>query len=222
MIKILVVEDEDKVSSFIKKGLAENHYQVEVAKDGAAALKQVLNNQYDLVILDVMLPYVGGIEICRQIRLKNEELPILMLTALGTLDDKVKGFKAGADDYLLKPFHFSELLVRIEALLRRNKSDVSHLLAFEDIELNTLNNELIRAGQYISLTTKEFDLLVLFIRNKNKILSRQLIAREVWGIDFDTGTNMIDVYVNYLRKKLDKGQGRKLIHTVIGKGYILK
>lgn len=217
-----MIEDEEKISSFTKKGLEENHYQVELATDGAMALKQVLNHPYDLVILDVMLPYVGGIEICRQIRLKNQQLPILMLTALGTVDDKVKGFKAGADDYLLKPFHFSELLVRIEALLRRKKLDGSHLLVFEDAELNTLNNEVMRSGNPISLTTKEFDLLVFFIRNKNKILSRQLISKEVWGIDFDTGTNMIDVYINYLRKKLDKGYDRKLIHTVIGKGYILK
>lgn len=217
-----MIEDEEKISSFTKKGLEENHYQVALATDGAAALKQVLNHPYDLVILDVMLPYLSGIEICRQIRLKNQQLPILMLTALGTVDDKVKGFKAGADDYLLKPFHFSELLVRIEALLRRKKPDGSHLLVFEDTELNTLNNEVMRSGNPISLTTKEFDLLVFFIRNKNKILSRQLIAKEVWGIDFDTGTNMIDVYINYLRKKLDKGYDRKLIHTVIGKGYILK
>lgn len=217
-----MIEDEEKISSFTKKGLEENHYQVELAGDGAAALKQVLNHPYDLVILDVMLPYVGGIEICRQIRLKNQQLPILMLTALGTVDDKVKGFKAGADDYLLKPFHFSELLVRIEALLRRKKPDDTHLLVFEDTSLNTLNNEVMRGGNPISLTSKEFDLLVFFIRNKNTIVSRQLIAKEVWGISFDTGTNMIDVYVNYLRKKLDKDYDRKLIHTVIGKGYILK
>ncbi|MGI4750351.1 MAG: response regulator transcription factor [Janthinobacterium lividum] len=222
MIRILLVEDEEKVSSFIKKGLEENQYSVELASDGAIALRQVLNNNYDLIILDVMLPYVSGIEICRQIRIKTEQLPILMLTALGTVEDKVAGFKAGADDYLLKPFHFNELLARIEALLRRKKPDDSCILVFEDLQLNTLNNELMRAGQPISLTTKEFDLLVLFIRNKNKILSRPLIAKEVWGIDFDTGTNMIDVYVNYLRKKLEKGHERKLIHTVIGKGYILK
>lgn len=222
MIRILLVEDEEKVSSFIKKGLEENQYLVELAGDGATALKRVLNDAYDFIILDVMLPYISGIELCKQIRLKNEQLPILMLTALGTVEDKVTGFKAGADDYLLKPFHFSELLVRIEALLRRKKTDDSHLLAFEDIELNTLNNEIKRAGQPVSLTTKEFDLLVFFLRNKNKILSRQQIAREVWGIDFDTGTNMIDVYVNYLRKKLEKGHDRKIIHTVINKGYILK
>lgn len=217
-----MVEDEEKVSSFIKKGLEENQYLVELAGDGATALKRVLNDAYDFIILDVMLPYISGIELCKQIRLKNEQLPILMLTALGTVEDKVTGFKAGADDYLLKPFHFSELLVRIEALLRRKKTDDSHLLVFEDIELNTLNNEIKRAGQPVSLTTKEFDLLVFFLRNKNKILSRQQIAREVWGIDFDTGTNMIDVYVNYLRKKLEKGHDRKIIHTVINKGYILK
>lgn len=222
MSHILLVEDEEKVSSFIKKGLEENQYSVTLAADGATALKLIANPDFDLAILDVMLPYVSGIELCRQIRIKKEDLPILMLTALGTVEDKVTGFKAGADDYLLKPFHFSELLVRIEALLRRKKTDTSHLLVFEDLELNTLNNELKRARQPISLTTKEFDLLVFFIRNQNKIVSRQQIAKEVWGISFDTGTNMIDVYVNYLRKKLEKGFERKLIHTVIGKGYMLK
>ncbi len=222
MSHILLVEDEEKVSSFIKKGLEENQYSVTLAADGAAALKLILNLDFDLAILDVMLPYVSGIELCKQIRTKNEQLPILMLTALGTVEDKVAGFKAGADDYLLKPFHFSELLVRIEALLRRKKPDNSNLLFYEDVVLNTLNNELKRAGQPISLTTKEFDLLVFFIRNQNKIVSRQQIAKEVWGISFDTGTNMIDVYVNYLRKKLEKDFERKLIHTVIGKGYILK
>jgi len=219
---ILLVEDEAKVASFIKKGLEENQYSIELAKDGAAALKLVLNKDYGLIILDVMLPYVNGIEICKHIRLKNETVPILMLTALGTVEDKVKGLKAGADDYLLKPFHFNELLARIEALLRRKKQTDSHLLQYEGLILNTLNNEVTRVGNIINLTTKEFDLLVLFIRNKNKILSRQAIARDVWGIAFDTGTNMIDVYVNYLRKKIEKGYERKFIHTVIGKGYILK
>ncbi len=219
---ILLVEDEAKVASFIKKGLEENQYSIELAKDGAAALKLVLNKDYGLIILDVMLPYVNGIEICKHIRLKNETVPILMLTALGTVEDKVKGLKAGADDYLLKPFHFNELLARIEALLRRKKQTDSHLLEYEGLILNTLNNEVTRVGNIINLTTKEFDLLVLFIRNKNKILSRQAIARDVWGIAFDTGTNMIDVYVNYLRKKIEKGYERKFIHTVIGKGYIFK
>ncbi len=222
MPNILLIEDEEKVASFIKKGLEENQYEVELAKDGAAALKQVFNKEYNLIILDVMLPYVNGIEICRQIRLKNGEVPVLMLTALGTVDDKVKGLKAGADDYLLKPFHFNELLARIEALLRRKKQTETHLLEFEDMVLNTQSNEATRAGNSINLTTKEFDLLVLFIRHKDKILSRQKIAKDVWGIEFDTGTNMIDVYVNYLRKKIEKGYDRKLIHTVIGKGYILK
>ena len=222
MTNILLIEDEDKVASFIKKGLKENKYLVDLAKDGAEALKYGLQKEYDLIIMDVMLPYVNGIEICKQIRIKNEEIPILMLTALGTVEDKVKGLKAGADDYLLKPFHFSELLARIEALLRRKKNTDTHLLAFEDLMLNTLNNEVVRHGQAINLTKKEFDLLVLFIRNKNKILSRQLIAKEVWGIEFETGTNMIDVYVNYLRKKIEKDYNRKFIHTVIGKGYIFK
>ncbi len=222
MADILLIEDEAKVAAFIKKGLEENRYTVEVAKDGAAALKFALNKDYDLLILDVMLPYLNGIEICKHVRAKNGQVPILMLTALGTVDDKVAGLKAGADDYLLKPFHLIELLARVEALLRRKTQNETHLLEFEDIALNTLNYETTRSGRAVNLTTKEFDLLFFFIRNKNKILTRQFIAKEVWGIDFDTGTNMIDVYINYLRKKIEKGFGRKLIHTVIGKGYIFK
>ena len=222
MTQILLVEDEEKVSAFIKKGLEENSYEVTLAKDGAEGLKLALGRPYELIILDVMLPYVDGVEICRQIRLKDPAIPVLMLTALGSVDNKLSGFKAGADDYLLKPFHFTELLARLEALLRRKKQTETHLLHYQDVELNTQNNEVIRSGRPISLTTKEFDLLAYFIRNQNKILSRQQIAKDVWGIDFNTGTNMIDVYVNYLRKKIEKGFDRKIIHTVIGKGYILK
>src|ERR1700679_1598681 len=172
-----------------------------------------------------MLPDINGIELCRQIRLTNTKTPILMLTALDQIQNKVSGLKAGADDYLVKPFHFSELLARIEALLRRQNgagAEAEHVLTFEDLKLDTWSNTAERAGSIIALTAKEFTLLELFMRHPNKVLSREFIAEQVWKIDFDTGTNFIDVYVNYLRNKVEKGFKHKLIHTAIGMGYILK
>jgi len=224
MASILLVEDEEKVSSFIKKGLNEHQYQVQVAKDGISGLTNVIQSNYDLIILDVMLPLINGIDLCGQIRQKQPQVPILMLSALGTIDDKVKGLHAGADDYLLKPFHFNELLARIEALLRRNKSaeTISHVLTFSDLKLDTWDKTAERAGTKIALTAKEYVLLELFIKNPNKLLSREYIMEKVWGLNFDTGTNMVDVYVNYLRNKVQKGFDTKLIHTVIGMGYIMK
>lgn len=224
MAHILLVEDEDKVSSFIKKGLNEHHYHVDVAKDGIAGLTNVLQQSYDLIILDVMLPLINGIELCRQIRQKQAQVPILMLSALGTIDDKVNGLHAGADDYLIKPFHFNELLARIEALLRRRNiaETTSHVLSFGDLKLDTWDKTAERAGKRIALTAKEYVLLELFLKNPNKLLSREYIMEKVWGLNFDTGTNMVDVYVNYLRNKVQKGFDTKLIHTVIGMGYIMK
>jgi two-component system, OmpR family, copper resistance phosphate regulon response regulator CusR len=224
MAQILLVEDEDKVSSFIKKGLNEHHYHVDVARDGVAGLTEVLQKSYDLIILDVMLPLINGIDLCRQIRQKQTQVPILMLSALGTIDDKVVGLQAGADDYLLKPFHFNELLARIEALLRRRNiaETVDHTLSFADLKLDTWDKTAERAGKKIALTAKEYVLLELFMRNPNKLLSRDHILEKVWGLNFDTGTNMVDVYVNYLRNKIQKGFDTKLIHTVIGMGYIMK
>jgi two-component system copper resistance phosphate regulon response regulator CusR len=171
-----------------------------------------------------MLPDINGIELCRQIRLNNTETPILMLTALDQVQNKVLGLKAGADDYLVKPFHFIELLARIEALLRRKNAIVpeNHTLEFADLKLDTWSNIAERSGNQIALTAKEFTLLELFMSHPNKVLSREYIAEQVWKIDFDTGTNFIDVYVNYLRNKIEKGFKNKLIHTVIGMGYILK
>ncbi|WP_462265628.1 response regulator transcription factor [Mucilaginibacter sp.] len=224
MINILLVEDEDKVSAFIQKGLIEHQYAVEVARDGVAGLTSFLQNTYDLIILDVMLPLLNGIELCRQIRQQQPQVAILMLSALGTIDDKVNGLHAGADDYLLKPFHFNELLARIEALLRRRKTTepLNHTLVFSDLKLNTANKTAERAGQNIALTAKEYVLLELFMQNPNRLLSREYILEKVWGLNFDTGTNMVDVYVNYLRNKVQKNFDKKLIHTVIGMGYILK
>jgi len=223
MNQICLVEDEQKVSSFICKGLEEQGYAVKTAEDGATARGLFDKEQFDLLILDVMLPDSSGIDLCRQVRETNSNVPILMLTALNQVHDKVLGLKAGADDYLVKPFHFSELLARIEALLRRNKSkEDDHLLTFDDLKLDTWSKTAQRAGKQIALTAKEYQLLELFLRNPNKILSREYIAEQVWEIGFDTGTNFIDVYVNYLRKKIEKDFKGKLIHTVIGMGYILK
>ncbi|MFA6084344.1 response regulator transcription factor [Mucilaginibacter sp.] len=224
MDNICLVEDEDKVSSFIKKGLNEHNYEVDIADNGEAALDMILQKDYNLVILDVMLPGMSGIELCRQLRKHQPQLPVLMLSALGTIDDKVNGLHSGSDDYLVKPFHFNELLARIEALLRRKKlaDGDSHILSFGGLKLNTWDKTAEREGKQILLTAKEYSLLELFIKNPAKLLSREYIMERVWGINFDTGTNMVDVYVNYLRNKIQKGFEKKLIHTVIGMGYILK
>jgi two-component system copper resistance phosphate regulon response regulator CusR len=222
MAQIFLVEDEERVSAVTKKALEENHHVVDIVTDGAQAVKKFPIKQYDLVILDVMLPYLTGIEVCRHIRQKNKTVPILMLTALNSVDDKVKGLNIGADDYLVKPFHLKELQARVEALLRRNTSDHIPIITQGKISLNTANNTVEREGRKIILTTKECALLELLMHNNDKILSRQTIAEKVWGISFDTGTNVVDVYVNYLRNKIEKGFTDKYIHTVIGKGYIFK
>ncbi|HEY4322963.1 MAG TPA: response regulator transcription factor [Mucilaginibacter sp.] len=223
-MNILLIEDEQKIAAFICKGLEEHGYKLKTAMDGVTAKELLRASVFDLLILDVMLPDVNGIELCRQIRLTDDRTPVLMLTALDQVQNKVSGLKAGADDYLVKPFHFSELLARIEALLRRQKVKPTedHMIVFEDLKLDTWSNTAERAGSQITLTAKEFTLLELFMRHPNKVLSREYIAEKVWDIGFDTGTNFIDVYVNYLRKKIEKGFKSKLIHTVIGMGYILK
>lgn len=222
-MQILLIEDEHRVAAFIQKALEENNYLVDVSRDGADAVKQFPNKPYDLIILDVLLPHLNGVEVCRYIRQRDKNIPILMLTALSSIDDKVKGLNTGADDYLVKPFHVKELLARIEALLRRKKNDdIDNTITLGDITLDTHSNTTERAGRKITLTTKEFALLELLMRNPNKILSRQVIAKTVWGIEFDTGTNVVDVYINYLRNKIEKGFNSKHIHTVIGKGYMFK
>ncbi|HWZ15557.1 MAG TPA: response regulator transcription factor [Mucilaginibacter sp.] len=224
MAHICLVEDEQKVAAFICKGLKEHGYKIATAVDGTSAKALLKDQSFDVLILDVMLPDINGIELCRQIRLTDAKTPILMLTALDQVQNKVDGLKAGADDYLVKPFHFSELLARIEALLRRQNAETTenHTLIFDDLKLDTWSNIAERGGNQIALTAKEYTLLELFMRHPNKVLSREYIAEQVWQIDFDTGTNFIDVYVNYLRKKIEKGAQNKLIHTVIGMGYILK
>jgi two-component system copper resistance phosphate regulon response regulator CusR len=221
---ICLVEDEQKVAAFICKGLEEHRYKIKTATNGAEAEILIASESFDLIILDIMLPDINGIELCRQIRINDQQTPILMLSALDQVQNKVSGLKAGADDYLVKPFHFGELLARIEALLRRkhNLAKEGHILEFDDLKLDTWSNTAERAGKQIVLTAKEYALLELFMRSPNKVLSRDYIAEQVWGIDFDTGTNFIDVYMNYLRKKIEKNFDKKLIHTVIGMGYIMR
>lgn len=221
---ICLVEDEQKVAAFICKGLEEHRYKIKTAKNGIEAETLIAIENFDLIILDIMLPDINGIELCRRIRINDQQTPILMLSALDQVQNKVSGLKAGADDYLVKPFHFGELLARIEALLRRkhHPSKEGHILEFDDLKLDTWSNTAERAGKQIVLTAKEYALLELFMRSPNKVLSRDYIAEQVWGIDFDTGTNFIDVYMNYLRKKIEKDFKKKLIHTVIGMGYIMR
>lgn len=228
MYKIALVEDDHKIASLIKTGLEENGYEIEIIDKGDIAVNYLTENSFHLIILDVMLPHVSGVEIARRLRSKDIGTPIIMLTAMGAIDDKLTGFKAGADDYLLKPFHFKELLARIEVQLKRvpvtpqNENEPDNLLRFEDVEVDLKSKEVKRAGQMIELTSKEFNLLVLFMQNPKRLLSRQYIAQQVWDINFDTGTNVVDVYINFLRNKIEKNFDKKLIHTKIGMGYILK
>ncbi|MEP6612530.1 MAG: response regulator transcription factor, partial [Mucilaginibacter sp.] len=191
MAHIFLVEDEERVAAFIKKALEENNHKVDLVRDGAEAIKLYGTKPYDLLILDITLPFLNGIEICRHIRKTDKETPILMLTALDSIDDKVKGLNTGADDYMVKPFHFKELLARIDALLRRKNIEPDSTVTLGEIILNTHNNTVERAGRKITLTTKEYALLELLMRNPDKILTRQTIANKVWGIDFDTGTNVV-------------------------------
>ena len=221
-VQILVIEDEPKVVAFLKKGLEEHGYDVDIAFDGHMGEKRALQEGYDLIILDVILPGINGFELCKKLRGKNIQIPILMLTALGTTDDKVEGFDAGADDYLVKPFEFKELLARINALTKRSLGIIqsSNKLKIGGLELD-LNKRLAkRDGKSIVLTAKEYSLLEYFMRNKGRVVTRADISEKVWDITFDTGTNIVDVYVNILRKKIDKDFDTKLIHTRIGMGYI--
>jgi len=222
--RILVVEDEPKVASFIKLGLEENGFICETAFDGLMGKRMFDAGNYDLIILDLNLPYKNGIELCKEIRISDQKIPILMLTALGTTEDKLSGFDSGADDYLVKPFEFRELLARIRSLLKRISvaETGGNILTLRDLKVNLNTYEVTRSEKKIDLTQKEFALLVYLLRNKGKVVSRLEIAENVWDINFDTGTNIIDVYVNFLRKKMDKDFSQKLIHTQTGIGYILK
>jgi two-component system, OmpR family, copper resistance phosphate regulon response regulator CusR len=223
-MKILVVEDEPKVADFIKQGLEEQNYEVDVASDGRTGQDKALRGKYDLIVLDVNLPYISGFEVCKNLREKEIKSSIIMLTALGTTDDKIMGFDSGVDDYLVKPFEFRELLARIKAISKRATAAESHVKTLEiaDLVMNLEEKTVVRAGQKILLTAKEFGLLEYFIKNRGKVVSRMDIAADVWDIHFDTGTNVIDVYVNFLRKKVDKDFPQQLIHTKVGMGYIMK
>lgn len=229
MKKILLVEDEMHVVSFIKKGLTEEGFDVTVAFDGNTGLQLFYDNQFDLIILDIMLPDKNGLEVCKDVRKVNNNIPVLFLTALGTSENIVLGLETGADDYLVKPFKFIELLARIRTLLRRTEAggaipeiQEEHIYRYADLEVNDYSKEVVRDNKPVSLTSTEYKLLLYFIKNKNKVLSRTDILEEVWGVNFDIGTNVVDVYVNYLRKKIDTYADQKLIHTVIGMGYVLK
>jgi two-component system copper resistance phosphate regulon response regulator CusR len=222
---LLVIEDEKKIADSLQQGLEESGYAVRVAYDGTIGEKMFAQQDIDLVLLDVNLPGINGLELCKRFRQKKNAVSILMLTTLSSLPDKIDGFNAGADDYLAKPFSFAELLARVKALLRRKyKEDqpTGNILQLADLQMNLDTKQVFRSGKSIQLTAKEFQLLEYFLRNKNRVLSRADIAEQVWNIDFDTHSNTIDVYVNYLRKKIDRDFEDKLIHTQVGFGYIMK
>ncbi|TSA27866.1 MAG: DNA-binding response regulator [Bacteroidetes bacterium] len=222
-MKILLVEDDQKVASFINRGLSEQLFHIDIARDGLEGDLMARQGDYDLIILDILLPKQSGIELCKIIRSRDYKVPILMLTALGSTDDKVTGLTAGADDYLVKPFEFKELLARVKALLRRrNETTQATLLKFEGIEMDTQAKTVSRDGIKISLTAREFKLMEYLLRNRGRVVSRLDIEEKVWDFSFDHGTNVVDVYMNFLRKKIDKNFNRKLIHTVVGMGFILK
>lgn len=224
MIKILVIEDEKRVADLLKIGLEENGYQVLVAYDGEMGWRLFQSNDFQLIISDIILPKLNGFELCQKIRKADEEIPILMLTALGTADDKLEGFDVGADDYMVKPFDFRELLARVRVLLKRRavaKVDVVKEISYADLYINLERQEVTRNGEPVKLSPKEYNLLVYLVENAEKVVSRVEIAEKVWSTHFDTGTNFIDVYINYLRKKMDKNFEVKLIHTKPGVGFIL-
>ncbi len=221
-MRILIVEDDKKVAGFIKKGLEEETYAVDVAYDGEEGFHLAAMNDYDMIILDWMLPKMDGLEVLTQLRDKKVSTPILLLTAKDAVDDKVTGLNKGADDYLTKPFAFSELLARIRSLLRRGQAETQTELKVGDLILDMVSHKVSREGEEIELTGKEYSLLEYFMRNEGKVLTRTMIAEHVWDYNFDTFTNVIDVYVNHLRKKIDKKYPAKLLHTLRGVGYVMR
>ncbi|WP_337042591.1 response regulator transcription factor [Emticicia sp. 17c] len=223
-MKILVIEDEVRTIQLIKQGLEEQHWEVDIAYDGAMGFQLATRHPYALIISDIILPGMNGLELCRKLRDGGVVSPILLLTALGTTDDKIEGLDAGADDYLAKPFEFKELMARVRALTRRNIGimQTANTLKVADLEMDLDTKTVIRAGQEITLTAKEFGLLEYFIRNQGRVISKAELAEKIWDVTFDTGTNVIEVYVNFLRKKIDKDFEPKLLHTQIGMGYVLK
>ena len=223
-MKLLVVEDEPKTLQAIQQGLEESQFEVDIAYDGLLAKRLALKNNYAGIITDLILPGLNGYELCRQLRAEGIATPILMLTALGETEDKISGFDAGADQYLTKPFHFAELLARVRALTKRGTqvTMTAQYLRYGGIEMNLDAKMVTRDGQPIDLTAREFALLEFLMRNQGRVLSKPAIAEQVWDLNFDTGTNVVEVYINYLRKKIDKNFSKKLIHTHFGMGYMLQ
>lgn len=222
-MNILLVEDEANIAAMVSKGLGEEGYVVSVAPDGNIGLQMAIGHSYDLYLIDIMLPGINGLELCRMIRKAKDNKPILILTALGTTENIVTGFEYGADDYLVKPFKFAELLARIRALIRRSSGYVEeNKLRMADVEMDLDARRVKRGDVELSLTSTEYRLLEYLMKNARKVVSRMDLLENVWGVDFNITTNVVDVYVNYLRKKMDKDFEPKLIHTVIGMGYILK
>lgn len=221
-MRLLVVEDEKKVSSFIKKGLGEEGYAVDVANDGEEGLYMALDRVHDLIILDIQIPKMDGLQVLQVLRKEKITTPVLLLTVRATIEDKVMGLDSGADDYLTKPFAFQELVARIRALLRRRTEAEPAVLQVDDLTLDPARRIVLRGDEKFDLSPREFSLLDYFMRNPGRVLTRTMITEHVWDYDFDTDTNVIDVYVNYLRKKIDAGDRPKLIHTVRGVGYVLK
>ncbi|MBT1706177.1 response regulator [Chryseosolibacter indicus] len=226
-MNVLVVEDEQKVAAFLKNGLEEQGYSVDLAYDGYTGEKLALSKNYTIALLDVIIPVTNGIELCKKIKTVKPDMPVLLLTALGTTDDKLAGFDSGADDYLVKPFEFKELVARIKVLTKRsqlkvNEVKTTNLLEVGDLQLDLDRKVALRGDKVIALTAKEFSLLEYLMRNKGRVMSRPDIAEHVWDVNFDTGTNVVEVYVNILRKKIDKDFPDKLIHTRIGLGYVIQ
>ena len=227
MTRVLLIEDEPKVAAPVKTWLEENDFSVELAPDGAVGRHLAQTNKYDIVLLDLNLPFVNGYDVYKAIRAGHPQLPVIMVTALGSVEQKLTGFDAGADDYVVKPFDFRELLVRMRALLKRNpaassQEDPSELLRVADLELNTGFKTVTRSGEQIALTAREYALLEYLVRRNGRIASRHEIVEHVWDVNFDTGTNVVEVYINFLRKKIDKNFQPKLIHTKQGMGYYIK
>jgi len=221
-VSILVIEDEKKVAAFIKKGLEEERYIVEVAFDGEKGTELAVAQSYELIVLDILMPKKDGLTLLKEIREQGILTPVLMITAKGSVEDKVKGLDSGADDYLVKPFAIAELLARVRSLLRRGSAEKSTLLIVADLTLDLVSHKAQRNERTIELTAKEYTLLEYFMRNKNKVLSRSVLSEHIWNYNFDTGTNIIDVYINHLRSKVDGSAEKKLIHTVRGVGYMMK
>jgi len=227
MTSVLLIEDEPKVAAPVKKWLEENDFAVELAPDGAVGRHLALLNKYDIVLLDLNLPFISGYDVCRDIRAAHPKVPIIMVTALGSVEQKLTGFDVGADDYIVKPFDFRELLARMRTLLKRNlaaspEAEAGEVLRVADLELNTGFKTVKRGGEPIALTAREYSLLEYLVRRSGRVASRHEIVEHVWDVNFDTGTNVVEVYINFLRKKIDKNFHPKLIHTKQGMGYYLK